>query len=117
MSERRARNVLDAYLFGNLANHYVYDEDNWEITYYGDHFLVHNIPNDQWHQFEVVMRPSDHDFSQDILDQEWCEDDDGNITVGTYAQPSPKKTWAKKHTESSFFEDNASTYKKFVYGR
>lgn len=88
MSTReKAASELDWYLFRNVHNAWVTDEDKWEITFCGEDYLVHDKEDDTWHQFKVVFAESEFDFSEEIKDQEWCHDDDDNITTGTYAPP------------------------------
>lgn len=75
MASEDARAVLDEALFGNVFN-MRYDEDNYQITFEGNNYVVWDIEENELYHFVVEIREEVWDSAEAVADQEWELDAD-----------------------------------------
>lgn len=69
----RAKEVLDCFLFEDIVNYTVHNEDEWAVTYEGNNFVVLERATGKLSHFRVKIKSHDWDSRQAIEDQEWFD--------------------------------------------
>lgn len=72
MKREKAAEVLNYFLMEDVDNNRLGSyEDDYEITFVGDHFAVRHVDTESIHTFKVVFEPSDLPVST------WIEEFEG----------------------------------------
>lgn len=75
MNREKAEEVLNYFLMSDVYNNR-FDgyEDDYQVTFVGDHFAVRHVDTESIHTFKVVFEPSDlpvHRWIEEFEGQEW----------------------------------------------
>lgn len=71
-----ARQVLDLFLFEDIVNNANHAEDEWDITYEGDNYVLRDRETGHLFHFRVDIVEHEWDSTKARADQEWDEEDD-----------------------------------------
>ena len=73
-SKQDAQQTLDYALFSNVYN-MSYNENDYQITFEGDNYVVWDLETNELHHFVVEIREELWDSSEVIAEQEWDVND------------------------------------------
>ena len=68
---KEAKSILECFLFEDIINNRIPNEDRWAITYEGDNFVLWDMDNNKLFHFEVKIKEKAWDSLQARVDQEW----------------------------------------------
>lgn len=71
--------VLDLYLFEDVYNNINHYEDDWQITFIGDNYILREWATDKVHNLKVTIGPGDlsqEEIQEELERQGWLEDEE-----------------------------------------